>query len=556
VAAGDARSARRRPRRTEGAVRVKDGHDPVAVSEYHEAKQRRTDTTGVMLESATRPVKKGPDLPTTQPAIVTDLPAWAAWFLQFKSFAILFVAAAVVTAVATPIYILAARRLGWVDQPVGRKRHERATPTMGGLVIFAVVFAGALVAVRLDNFVGEMLRARSTYIYGLIACTAAMLGLGMVDDRHGVPPRVKLLIQTVVAVSAIYLGFRVQAVTLPWFESVPIPNIPSLALSLVWIVGITNAINLTDGLDGLAAGICLLAASVNAVVAIWLGNYYMTVMMVLLAGALLGFLRWNFYPARVFLGDTGSLALGMYLALASLQSAQKAQTVVLILVPLFALGYPIFDTLLAVARRVVRGQPLFSSDRDHIHHRLLDRGRSPSRTAIQIYIVSIVVSLICIAAMSANHLAVGLGVAGVLLLALFSVRVLGYLEWGGWTAHWTGREETKVLHAAAHLARLKIDRARSVDELVQALAVIAPEIGCHAIVFDGPAGTARWDTGRPAAGSERAHAFQMAMGDVGAIQWHVAGGDVLTDEHRQLVEELSQRAGARLARTAAGRGEP
>lgn len=155
----------------------------------------------------------------------------------------------------------------------------------------------------------------------------------------------------------------------------------------------------------------------------------------------------------------------------------------MILVPLFALGYPIFDTLLAIARRVFRGQPLFASDRDHIHHRLLDRGRTPSAAAIQIYIASVIISLVCIAAMTANHFVLGLIVVGVLVMALFSARVLGYLEWGGWTAQWTGRQETKILHAAAQLARLKMDAGESEDDLVNALGTLATEMDCGQITL-------------------------------------------------------------------------
>ncbi len=420
------------------------------------------------------------------------LPEWITYFFQFKSYAALFLAAAIATTALTPLYILYAQRLGWVDRPAGRKQHKHATATMGGLVVFAVVFAGTLVAMNLENLVGEMLRARTRQVYGIIACTCAMIALGVVDDRHAVRPKVKLLVQSVVALAAVLLGFRVEAVTLPGFDTLVLPGVIGGLLSLLWIVGITNAINLTDGLDGLAAGICLLAAMVNAVVAIWLGNHYMSVMMVLLAGSLLGFLRWNFHPARVFLGDTGSLALGMFLALSSLQSAQKAHTVVMILVPLFALGYPIFDTLLAIARRVFRGQPLFASDRDHIHHRLLDRGRTPSAAAIQIYIASVIVSLVCIAAMTANHFVLGLIVVGVLVMALFSARVLGYLEWGGWTAHWTGRQETKILHAAAQLARLKIDAAECENDLVSALGTLATEMDCGVITLSSGHRTCTW----------------------------------------------------------------
>lgn len=481
-----------------------------------------------------------------------QVPDWLAFFFQFKSYFILFMAAAFCTAVATPIYILLASRLSWVDQPFGRKAHERATPTMGGLIIFAVVFSGAIVALQLRNMVGDILRTRAHDVYALIACTACMMLLGMVDDRNPIRAKVKLLVQAVVAVGAISVGFRVEAVTLPFLESVVLPVPVGVVLSLLWIVGITNAINLTDGLDGLAAGICFLAACVNAVVAIWLGNYYMTVMMVLLAGSLLGFLRWNFHPAKIFLGDTGSLALGMYLALSSLASAQKSHTAVMILAPLFALGYPIFDTLLAVARRMVRGQPLFASDRDHIHHRLLARGRSASAATIQIYLASVVFAVGCIAAMTSNHFVVGLGVIGAFGIAYFSARVLGYLEWGGWVARWGGREETKVLHAAAHLARLRIAAAKDTQELVDALATIAPEIGCLEIALTHNQTVVRWTRNEPPASqhvpvpdcAKEAKGFELTLGTNGRMALTLVRE--LGSEHQAIIEELGRLASERL----------
>jgi UDP-GlcNAc:undecaprenyl-phosphate GlcNAc-1-phosphate transferase len=315
----------------------------------------------------------------------------------------------------------------------------------------------------------------------------------------------------------------------------------------LWIVGITNAINLTDGLDGLAAGIGFLAAAVNAIVAIWLGNYYMAVMMVLLAGALGGFLRWNFYPARVFLGDTGSMALGIFLAVSSLASAQKSHTAVMILAPLFALGYPIFDTLQAVARRMVRGQPLFSSDRDHIHHRLLMRGRSPSMATIQIYVASILVSIACIAAMTSNHFVVGLGVAGALAVAFFSARVLGYLEWGGWVARWSGREETKALHAAAQLARLRIESATSYEGILEGMATISPEIGCQQIeVLKNGVVTNRVLGNHSSKGAtESGQIVEMQFSDGCTLRFSLCDS-AIDEERARILDELCRLAAARV----------
>jgi UDP-GlcNAc:undecaprenyl-phosphate GlcNAc-1-phosphate transferase len=425
----------------------------------------------------------------TQP--ITPALEWLNVLLRHKTYGALFIFALLAAWAATPLYIRFARRLAWLDRPGGRKQHAAAIPTMGGLVVFAAVYAGIAVTLSLGNRVSEMLWEHRVAIGGALACTAAMILVGVIDDRRGLSARVKLLVQLVLALAAFVLGFRVAEITIPWLGSVPLGAF-SIVFSILWIVGITNAINLTDGLDGLAVGIGFLAAAANAVVAIYLQNYYMAVMMLLLAGALLGFLPWNFHPARVFLGDTGSLGLGMFLALCSLHSAQKSHTVVMILVPLCALGYPIFDTLLTVARRTIGGQPLFASDREHIHHRLADRAYGPSGAAWRIYAVSLLLIVVCVLLSSVHHLAVGLGLAAVLVLAVFSVRVLGYLEWGGWLEQFRGRDEMRILHSAAALARLKIAAAKDLDELLAALGLFAAEIGVIAIELDHANHTHRW----------------------------------------------------------------
>ncbi len=496
-------------------------------------------------------------MPSSSPVAETfHWPQWLIWFRQFDSYFVLFLAAALCTFIFTPVYIMLAQRAGWVDRPGGRKRHAAATATMGGLVVFAPVFCGALAAMQLDNLVGQMLRENARYLYALMVATAAMMLLGIIDDRHAVAPRYKLMAQSVVAVAAIMTGFHVEAITLPLLDSVLLPAWAGAVLSFVWIVGITNAMNLTDGLDGLAAGIGFLAASINAIVAIWLGNHYMTAVMVLLAGSLLGFLRYNFHPARVFLGDTGSLALGMFLALASLRSAQKAHTAVLILIPLFALGYPIFDTLLAIARRTLRGQSVFSSDREHIHHRLLDRGARPSAAAIQIYVASMLLSLLCIAAATANHFILGIGMAGALFIAVFSARVLGYLEWGGWAARWSGRDETRILYAAANLSRLKMRRTAEPAQLLNAIGVTASELGCREIILERRGLVNTWKRpGCPgSAGSvlapqltDTATAFSMTLNGEAVIRFVLEAGVVLDEERSRLLEDLAGELGERLA---------
>lgn len=464
--------------------------------------------------------------------------SWLDTLGRHKSYLALLAAAAACTFVATPLYARLALARGWVDRPGGRKAHDRPMPTMGGLVVFAAVFAGAAVTLAWGNRVSEMLREHVTYVLGAIGCTTLMIAVGVLDDLRGLRVKLKFAAQLGVALLAYFIGFQVREITLPGVGSAPLGG-TSFLLTLIWIVAVINAVNFTDGLDGLAAGVCFLAAGVNAGVAIWLGNYYMAVMMLLLAGALLGFLRWNFHPARVFLGDAGSLGLGTFLALCSLHSAQKSHTVVMILVPLCALGYPIFDLLLAVARRTLRGQPPWTSDRDHIHHRLLARGHTPARTAGLIYAGSLGLIVVCLLAMSANHLVVGLALVGVLGLAVFSVRVLGYLEWAGWDE----RRETKVLHAAAQLARLKMAAAENADEILAALSVFAGEAGYKAMHLREGQRERSWQPAmRAQVGASKSQDLRIELGGGTTLTIEADGGVLNDAARRALMDELCRLA--------------
>ncbi|MFO0973386.1 MAG: MraY family glycosyltransferase [Phycisphaerae bacterium] len=473
--------------------------------------------------------------------------------MRHKSYAALFAGAALVSFGLTPGYIALARRMGWVDRPGGRKAHAAPTPTMGGMVVMATVIVGAVAALMLPNRVGDMVREHRPAILTALACSTVMMLVGIIDDRRGLRPRVKLLTQLVLAMAAFMLGFRIAAITLPALGSVNLPlgALFSPLLTIVWIVGVTNAVNLTDGLDGLAAGVGFVAAAANAAIAIYLQNYYMAVMMLLLAGALLGFLPWNFHPARVFLGDTGSLAMGMLLALCSLHAAQKAQTAVMILVPLCALGYPIFDTLLAVARRTLAGQPVFGSDREHIHHRMERRAYGASGAAVRIYVASLLLIGVGVLLSSMNHFYVGLGMAAALALAAFCVRVLGYFEWAGWSTLERDRDENRVLHAAADLARLKVAAARSLPELLDGLGALAGELNATAVELEHGGELHRWS--RPAAapiGDRPAVSVRLGVAS-GFIE--LIATQALDPRGSALWDELCRRAGARLERWSVGR---
>jgi UDP-N-acetylmuramyl pentapeptide phosphotransferase/UDP-N-acetylglucosamine-1-phosphate transferase len=224
-------------------------------------------------------------------------------------------------------------------------------------------------------------RGLATVIGGALAVHL----LGLVDDIRPMHARWKLLAQIAIACGVYYAGLRVTTLSLPVAGIVDLGKVVGMLFTIVWFVGITNAFNLIDGLDGLAAGAALFALTTMFVVASYNGLVGAATVTIILAGATVGFLCFNFHPASIFLGDSGSLFLGFMLAGIGLLGSQKSPTVIAVAIPIVSLGVPVIDTTLAVARRFLRGQPIFTADRAHIHHRLLSLGHSPRRVALLLY---------------------------------------------------------------------------------------------------------------------------------------------------------------------------
>ena len=311
--------------------------------------------------------------------------------------------------VVTPFVIRATTRLGLYDMPGGRRAHSRPTPRLGGVAVFASTFAAlAAVMVAAPSRVVD----RPELLLGIAAGGAVMFASGLWDDLHGLSPRQKLLAQLLAAAIACLFGFRIDVVTLGATSHALSWGV-GLALTLLWIVGITNAFNLIDGLDGLATGIAVVALGTTLALALMLRVPDVAVIIAALLGALAGFLRYNFNPARIFLGDSGSLFVGYMLAVLSVMGSTKSSTAVLAIVPLFALALPLLDTLLAVVRRWLRGVSFATADGRHIHHRLLARGLTPRRAALVMYV-------------AASALA---GIA--LTVVLAPADKVTYITWGG-----------------------------------------------------------------------------------------------------------------------------
>jgi len=284
----------------------------------------------------------------------------------------------------TPVARALAVRVGALDHPGPRRVHAVATPRFGGLGMAAAVLAVAWVARVLPGPARE-LDVRP--LLGLSLASVPILALGVLDDIGSVGPWVKLAVQACAALTLTVFGYGVPLLTNPFGDAI-VTGFWSLPLTVAWVIVLTNAINLIDGLDGLATGVVAIACG-----ALWLsgrghGDFYVMFLTSILLGACGGFLAWNRPPARIFMGDTGSQFLGLTLSAISLLENRKGTAALTLLLPLVALGVPIADGALAFVRRMLRGQPVFRGDARHIHHRLLDAGLTPGQTLAVLWSLS------------------------------------------------------------------------------------------------------------------------------------------------------------------------
>jgi UDP-GlcNAc:undecaprenyl-phosphate GlcNAc-1-phosphate transferase len=332
---------------------------------------------------------------------------------------ILALSSCAVAILATPAVIRLARRVGTLDQPGPRRIHAQPVPTMGGLAVALAVLGVAWVARLLPGPAG-LLEARP--LLGLTIAAIPILAMGAVDDARGVKPWHKLAVQTMAALVLVLFGYGVPLITNPLGGAFTtgVLNVP---LTVIWVVVVINAINLIDGLDGLASGAVLIASMSLWWVARTHGDFYVMFVSALVSGATLGFLRYNFPPARVFMGDTGSNFLGLVLAATSLLENRKGTAAVTLLFPLVAMGLPIADSVLAFARRALRGTPVFRPDSEHIHHRLLRLGLSPRNALFVLWYLCLYLGVMAVvlAALPREYAWMMLGLLALGLLFAFEV---------------------------------------------------------------------------------------------------------------------------------------
>jgi UDP-GlcNAc:undecaprenyl-phosphate GlcNAc-1-phosphate transferase len=311
---------------------------------------------------------------------------------MFKYYIAAFLIAMGVTFALTPLVRRLSLKMNWLDKPNWRKLNKKPMPLLGGIAIYLGFVVSLMLFIHKEPF------SENAYkLLGLIGTSFVVVLVGIADDIHGLTPRRKLFYQIVSATIACLFSYTIIKVSSPLGGTFDTPALMRMALTIIWIIGFTNAINLIDGLDGLSSGVVAIIAGSLFFAAIRSGNPIMAILSIVLCGSSLGFLPHNFYPAKIFMGDSGSMFLGFVLSLISIEGAYKGATFAAILVPVIAMAIPFLDTGLSIIRRTLSGKGIFKADKEHIHHRLMLREGSQKKAVLTLYWLTLSFGLIAVA---------------------------------------------------------------------------------------------------------------------------------------------------------------
>ena len=310
---------------------------------------------------------------------------------MFYEYLICFALAFIVSFVATPIAKKVAFCIGAVDVPKDdRRMHKKPIARLGGLAIFSG-FIISLMFGLVSTIIGVVGITPNKQLLGMLVGVFIIVGMGIVDDIKQLGPKIKFVFQILAAVLVVWIsGDKISIITNPFSTSgiSILSDFIAYPLTIFWIVGITNAINFIDGLDGLAAGVSSISYLSLMFISILQGEEQSAMIIAILAGATLGFLPYNFNPAKIIMGDTGSTFLGFTLGVISIQGMMKTYAAISIAIPILVLGLPLFDTTFAILRRLIKRKPIMAPDRGHLHHRLIDMGFSQKQSVVTMYAVS------------------------------------------------------------------------------------------------------------------------------------------------------------------------
>lgn len=396
----------------------------------------------------------------------------------------------------TPVARDFARAHGWVDRPDGRRKlHLTPVPRLGGLAVFAAFAIACALLLGLE-YAGVLVSdlSAAAYLHLLLAC-AAVAAVGVADDIYDVRPAAKLVVQALAALYLFRNGYRIDAVSNPFNGASVALGSLAAPLTVVWFVGMSNAFNLVDGLDGLAAGLGLFSTTTLFMACLINERWEIAIIASALGGALLGFLRYNFNPASVFLGDSGALFVGFALAAVAVRGSMKSSAVIAVAAPLMALAVPILDASIAVFRRLVRGDGVFTADGDHIHHRLIGMGLTPRRVVVILYAVAAVFGALSLLTMTSRSQVVGLVVIASSVVTWIGVQQLGYAEFSEIqrSLRYGFVNERRSVGNNVYLTSLAAQFLAVADQpaLCQKLAEAASRLSFHRVeLWRGPLGTA------------------------------------------------------------------
>ena len=325
-----------------------------------------------------------------------------------------FLASFVLALAFTPLAIWLAPKIGAMDIPKDERRvHVKPIPRFGGMAIFIGVMASTLIFIMPAFIPGKT-------VEGILIGGALIYLFGVIDDLRDINPKLKFLGQVICACIVYASGIRLDFINdFLGGEDLLFSSVPAFLITVLWIVGITNAVNLVDGLDGLAAGIAAIASLCIAYAGSIHGHYVAATAMLAVAGGALGFLPYNFHPAKIFMGDGGSQFLGFCLATFSLIQPVKSATVVAVAIPALVLGLPIFDTAFAILRRMIRRQSIIVADKEHLHHRIMRAGFGQRRSVLIMYCISGIMGVIAVLYSREHMMVECLGLLAIVVMLLY-----------------------------------------------------------------------------------------------------------------------------------------
>src|SRR6204780_591876 len=361
--------------------------------------------------------------------------------------------------ILTPVVRDRIGKFGFLEHPVGvRKKHAAAVPRVGGIAIVLAYLSTFSIAFALPFTYTYVLHRALPHILHLALAGSVVFATGVLDDRLRLGAWQKLIGILGAAVLAYAAGIRVDIHIL---HSLPAWPGLGFVLTVIWLVGCTNAFNLIDGMDGLAAGVGLVATVTMLIAALTEGNLSLALATMPLAGALLGFLRYNFNGASVFLGDSGSLLIGFLLGCFGALWSEKSVTLIALTVPLLAVSIPLIDVVLSILRRFLRNRPIFQADRGHIHHRLLDRGLSPKKAVLTIYGVCGVVAVLSLLASALHNHFSGLIVILFGGAVWIGIRQLDYTEFASASRMFLGGKFRRIIDIETRMADFEASLSKS-----------------------------------------------------------------------------------------------